>query len=386
MGKHFSTRAIHDGDKPEENNGAFVGHIAPSSVYELPKLETPSDSFGEFIYSRLGTPTRNSLEKKLASIENGEAAIALSSGMAAISCAILSNANSGDVIVCQNDVYGGTYEFLTQIAPRYNIETVFAGREKLYDLSWVSDKTKLVWIETPSNPFLRITDIRKVVNSAHQHELKVIADNTFASPYLQNPLTLGVDIVVHSMTKYLGGHSDVLGGAVVSNKENVEKSYEMMTNLGCPLDPFSCFLVSRGIKTLVIRMRRAQSNATKIARFLSEHNKVSKVYYPGLYDNTDRMLALEQMRGFGAIVTFSLKNGFEAARDFFNSLELIVRAGSLGGVESSVCLPIMTSHHALSDSHKKSIGLDESVIRLSVGIEDELDLLEDISQALDKIS
>jgi cystathionine beta-lyase/cystathionine gamma-synthase len=388
MKRHISTESIHSGEHPEMFNNAVIPDISLATIFEFESFEHYKKHMetGEgFVYTRGMNPTRMCLEEKLASLENAEKAIALSSGMSAITVALLSQISSGQTIIAQKNLYGNAVELMRDFFPKLWIECVQVDSQKLYDLSWAPDNAGLVYIETPSNPTLRITDIRKVVKQAHAKGLKVIADNTFASPCFQHPLDLGVDLVIHSATKYLGGHSDLLGGVICGSKEIVEHCQKWQVCMGCVLDPFSSYLMMRGIKTLNLRMSKAQSNAMKIARFLADHKKVTKVYYPGLYNDPDHVLAATQMSGYGAMISFEVVGGIDGAAKVFDEVQLIRRAGSLGGVESNISIPSVMSHHALSPQEQLEAGISPGLMRLSVGVEDEVDLLTDLDQALAKV-
>lgn len=388
MRRHISTDAIHVGEHPEMFNHSVVPDISPATIFEF-------DSFAHYmehvktgkgyVYTRGQNPTRFCLEEKLASLEESQSAIALSSGMSAVTVALLSVAKAGQTVIAQKHLYGNAVELMRDYLPNLGIKTIQVDAEKLYDLSWAPDQSSVVYIETPSNPTLRVTDIKKVVQAAKAKGLTIIADNTFATPVFQKPLKLGVDLVVHSATKYLGGHSDVLGGVICGNGELMEKCRNWQVVTGCVLDPFTSYLLMRGIKTLSIRMAKAQSNTMKVARYLADSKKIAKVYYPGLYNDPDHSLAASQMSGYGAMVSFEPVGGMDSTIKIFDSLNLIRRAGSLGGVESTISIPSVMSHHALSPQEQSDAGIKPELMRLSVGIEDEVDLLTDLDQALGKL-
>ena len=384
MKKRYGTKAIHSGEHPEWFNQAVTGDISPSTTYVIPNAKS-LEGWDGYIYSRISNPTRKSLEEKIASLDDCESAVALSSGMAAVSVGLMSCLSAGDMIIAQKSLDGGTYDLVVNVLPKFGVETLFVPKEKLYDLSWAPKEAKVAYIETPSNPTLGITDIRATCTAAHGRGMLVVADNSFATSYLQKPASLGVDLVVYSATKFMAGHSDCLAGAITGRKDLVEKAYRLMTQFGSPLDPFACFLLARGLKTLELRMNKAQSTAMEIARFLANHPKVSRVFYPGLWNSPERELALTQMKGWGGMVTFEMKGGFEGASALFDNLQLIFRAGSLGGIESCISIPVLMSHHHLDEAALKEADITNGMLRLSVGIEDNSDLIEDLTQALDKV-
>lgn len=376
----FGTKAIHAGVEPDPTTGAVMTPIYQTSTYAQ---DAPGQHKG-YEYARTQNPTRSALEKNLAALENGVDAICFASGMAAMD-AVLRMLNPGDEIISTNDLYGGSYRLMVRVYERFGVKAHFVDlgdEEKVKKL--ISPKTKLFWIETPTNPMLNIVDIKKVCALAKAHGVLTCVDNTFASPYLQNPLDLGADIVVHSATKYLGGHSDVVLGAVVVKDEKLGQDLHFLQNaMGAVPGPHDCFLVLRGIKTLHVRVERACKNAKKVAKFLQTHPKVSKVYYPGLKDNPYHELAKEQMRGFGAMVSFDLlKDNFEDAIRVLSNTKVFTLAESLGGVESLIGHPATMTHASIPREERLKVGLTDSLIRLSVGIEDVEDLIEDLEQAL----
>jgi cystathionine gamma-lyase len=375
----FSTKAIHAGQEPDPSTGAIMTPIFQTSTYAQAGLGEHKG----FEYSRSHNPTRTALEGCLAALEEGQFALAFASGMAAES-AILSLLNAGDHIVSCDDLYGGTYRIFERVMRRYNIETsyVTAGDIAGYEQA-IRPNTKLIWLETPTNPLLRLIDIQAVVEIAHRHNILVVVDNTFASPYLQQPLKLGADIVVHSTTKYINGHSDVIGGALVLNNEEVYEAIKFYENAagGVP-SPFDCWLTLRGIKTLAVRMRQHEENARLVARFLAEHPRVEKVYYPGLPSHPDHQLAKRQMNGFGGMVSFQFKGVYADVDKVVRRFKVFALAESLGGVESLVCHPVSMTHGSIPKDIRESRGLTDTLLRLSVGIEDAEDLLTDLQQAL----
>jgi cystathionine beta-lyase len=378
----FNTRTIHGGQKPEKSTGAMVPPIFQTSTYAQSSPGTDQ----EYNYSRGANPTRTALEDSFASIENGTHGFGFSSGLAAIDC-VLRTLNPGDEVIAGNDLYGGTYRMFTRLFQKYGLEFTYvdigSGENILKE---ITEKTKLVWLETPTNPLMKIADIEaictvvKEVNSA----ILIAVDNTFATPYLQRPLDLGADIVMHSATKYLGGHSDLLMGAlIVKDSKLAEELHFIQFAAGAIAGPMDSFLALRGIKTLHIRMQRHCENASIVANFLENHPKVGTVYYPGLEDHPDHEVAKKQMKDFGGVVSFRLKDeSREAAFNFLESLKFFTLAESLGGVESMVNHSATMSHASMPEEARLKIGITDSLIRLSVGIEDKEDLLADLEQAL----
>jgi len=376
----FATKAIHAGQEPDPSTGAVMTPIFQTSTYA-------QEGLGEhkgFEYSRTGNPTRKVLEDCLAALEGGMYGLAFASGMAAES-AILSLLSSGDHIVSCDDVYGGTYRIFEKVLRRYSIDASYvpaSGSLTAYEQA-IRPNTKLIWLETPTNPLLGIVDIQAISNMAHHHNLLVVVDNTFASPYFQQPLKLGADIVVHSTTKYINGHSDVIGGAVVLNNEEVYESIKFYQNAagGVPA-PFDSWLTLRGIKTLAVRMRQHEENASSVAKFLAEHSRVEKVYYSGLPSHPDHKLAKRQMSGFGGMVSFQYKGTYTDIVQLVKRFKVIALAESLGGVESLLCHPASMTHGSIPREIRESRGLTDTLLRLSVGIEDIEDILGDLQQAL----
>ncbi len=376
----FGTKAIHAGVEPDPATGAVMTPIYQTSTYAQ---ESPGQHKG-YEYARTQNPTRSVLEKNLAALENGVDGICFGSGMAAMD-AILRTLNPGDEIISGNDLYGGSYRLMVRVYERFGIKAHFVNwddHKKVEQL--ITKKTKLFWIETPTNPMLNIVDVEKVCKLAKKHGILACVDNTFASPYLQNPLDLGADVVVHSATKYLGGHSDVVLGAIVVKDETLGKELHFLQNaMGAVPGPHDCFLVLRGIKTLHLRMDRACKNAKKVAKFLQSHPKVSKVYYPGLKDHPGHDLAKEQMRAFGAMLSFDLqKDTFEDANRVLSNTKIFTLAESLGGVESLIGHPASMTHASIPREERMKVGLTDSLIRLSIGVEDVEDLIQDLEQAL----
>ena len=375
----FATKAIHAGQEPDPTSGAVMTPIYQTATYAQAGLGEHKG----YEYARTGNPTRTALEACIASLEEGRFGLAFASGLAAES-AILSLLNAGDHIVSCDDTYGGTYRLFERVMRRYNVDASYvpAGEVEAYEQT-IRPNTKMIWLESPTNPLLRLVDIAAVSALAHRHNLLVVVDNTFASPYFQQPLKMGADIVVHSTTKYLNGHSDVIGGALITNREDVYESLKFYQNAagGVP-GPFDAWLTLRGIKTLAVRMRQHAENALAVARFLQEHPLVEKVYYPGLPAHPDHALALRQMSGFGGMVSFQFKGTYEDVTRVVRRFRVFTLAESLGGVESLVCHPASMTHGSIPRELREARGLTDTLLRLSVGIEDIDDLLDDLEQVL----
>lgn len=376
----FATKAIHAGQEPDPSTGAIMTPIFQTATYAQAGL---GENKG-FEYSRTSNPTRSVLEACMAALEDGKYGLAFASGMAAES-AILSLLSAGDHIVSCDDLYGGSYRIFERVMRRYTVETSYVPADDLdaYEKA-IRPNTKMVWLETPTNPLLRLVDIRAIAEMAHRHKLLVVVDNTFASPYFQQPLKLGADIVVHSTTKYINGHSDVVGGALVLNDEEAYEAIKFYQNAagGVP-SPFDAWLILRGIKTLAVRMRQHEENARAVAGFLAEHPRVEKVYYPGLVSHPDHELAKRQMSGFGGMVSFQPKGSFVDIAQMVRRFKVFALAESLGGVESLVCHPASMTHGSIPKDIRESRGLTDTLLRLSVGIEDKEDLMRDLEQALE---
>ena len=375
----FATKAIHAGQEPEPSTGAIIAPIFQTSTY----VQAGLGEHKGFEYSRTQNPTRSALEECMAAIEDGRYGLAFASGMAAES-AILSLLSAGEHMVSCDDLYGGSYRIFERVMRRYNVETTYvaAGNIAGYERA-IRPNTKMIWLETPTNPLLRLIDIQAVAEIAHRHNLLLVVDNTFASPYFQQPLKLGADIVVHSTTKYLNGHSDIIGGALVLNNEEVYQAIKFYQNAagGVP-SPFDSWLTLRGIKTLAVRMRQHEENAIAVAKFLAEHPRVEKVYYPGLPAHPDYALAKRQMSGFGGMVSFQFKGVYADVDKVVRRFKIFALAESLGGVDSLVCHPASMTHGSIPKDIRESRGLTDTLLRLSVGIEDVDDLLADLEQAL----
>lgn len=381
-----STLAIHAGEN-RVHVGTPVGidicrtaNFTFSSTEEMKRWAEGKSS--AYIYTRYGNPTLTIAEKKLAALEGAEAAIVTASGMAAISSALLAVLKTGDEVISTRQTYGGTYRLMRDNFPRLGIvvrhvESDLAGIEKL-----VNPRTKALYVETPTNPTLRLVDLRKAVDFAKEWDLVSMIDNTFASPVLQRPIELGFDIVLHSATKYLAGHSDIIAGAAAGKRHLIDEVRHNIINFGGSMDPEAAFLLIRGMKTLGVRMERQCRTAMTVAKYLQKHPKVARVHYPGLATHPDHALAKKQMKGFGAMLAFDLKGGLAAARRFCDRARIFLLAASLGGVESLVVLPIYTSHYNMSLDELRAASVEPGTVRVSVGLEDPEDLIEDLRQAL----
>lgn len=379
----FSTRAIHAGQDPDPTTGAVITPIYQTSTY----VQEEIGKHKGYEYSRTGNPTRTALEECLASIEYASYGLAFASGLAAEQN-VLHLLSSGDHVIVGEDVYGGTYRLFERVLTRYGLSFSWVDATDLSNIkNAIQKNTKMVWLETPTNPLLQLVDIEAIANLAREHKLITVVDNTFASPYLQNPIKLGADIVVHSCTKYLGGHSDVVGGATITdNKELYENMKFHQNSVGGVPGPMDSWLVLRGIKTLAVRMKAHEENAHKVAEYLSKHDAVERVIYPGLKDHPHHELAKKQMRGFGGMVSFVIKGGLENANKVMSTFKLFALAESLGGVESLACHPVSMTHGAIPKEIREERGIVDGLIRLSVGIEDIEDLLEDLEVALAKVN
>lgn len=376
----FNTKTIHGGQKHDPAYGAVMPPIYQTSTYAQ---STPGGHKG-FEYSRTHNPTRQALENALASIENGTHGLAFGSGLAAID-AVMKLLKPGDEVISTNDLYGGSYRLFTKIFQDFGIKFHFVGMQDVSKIEdYINENTKLVWVETPTNPMMNIIDIKGVSEIAKKHKLLLAVDNTFATPYLQQPLDLGADIVMHSATKYLGGHSDVVMGAlVVKDEELADRLYFVQNASGAVCGPQDSFLVLRGIKTLHVRMQRHCENGKKVAEFLASHPKVEKVYWPGFESHPNHEVAKSQMSDFGGMISFTTKgNNYEEAIKTVENLKVFTLAESLGGVESLAGHPASMTHASIPKEEREKTGVVDSLIRLSVGIEDADDLIEDLNQAL----
>ena len=376
----FNTKVIHSGVRPDVSTGAIMTPIYQTSTYVQDEIGIHKG----FEYSRTGNPTRQALENNLAAIEGGKHGACFGSGLAAID-AVVKMLKPGDEVISTNDLYGGSYRIFTTIFEKYDIKFHFVNMLDVQNIKEkISDKTKLIWVETPTNPMLNIIDVKKVCDLADEYNIMVGVDNTFATPYLQNPLALGADVVMHSVTKYLGGHSDVIMGALVTNDDKIaEEIYRIQNSSGAVCGPMDSFLVLRGIKTLHLRMQRHCENGEKIAHFLNDHPLINTVYWPGLKTHTNHEVAKSQMKDFGGMISFNLVgDDLEMAKKVVSKTELFTLAESLGGVESLIGHPSTMTHASIPRRERMKSGVVDSLIRLSVGIEDIDDLISDLKNAL----
>ncbi|HWR34744.1 MAG TPA: aminotransferase class I/II-fold pyridoxal phosphate-dependent enzyme [Clostridia bacterium] len=382
-----STACIHAGEERHGRKAPLTTEIVQTSVFTLPNVaelrryaEGKSDAY---LYSRYGNPTITAAEEKIAALEGGEACVVTASGMAAEMVMALGVCQAGDEIVSMLDIYGGTIKLFDNVLTRCGMKTVFVPYQELKHLDrFVTKRTRMLFLEAPTNPTLRCVDIAALAKMAHQHNICVAVDNTFATPILQKPLDLGADLVVHSATKYLGGHSDLTAGAVVGARKWIDPIRTMMIQSGGCLDPGAGYLLIRGLKTLEIRVERACRNAARIAEYLQKHRKVERVMYPGLPGCEGHEIASRQMRDYGMMLSFDIRGGGRAAEKFIDSLELWYLATSLGGVESTVSYPVLSSHSGLDKRQLELLDVSAATVRLSVGIEDVADLIADLARAL----
>lgn len=382
--RHPETEAVRGGTDLHKKNGPLATPIYQTSTFEVTDSDqqvraTSTDMF----YTRYGNPTHTVAEKAIAELEGADAALLFASGMNAITTAMLSLLKSGDHVVAQRDIYGGATKFFSQWLPKFGVETTFVDTVE-YDqhARAIQPNTKLLYMESPTNPTLRVVDLRQVTALARQHNLITFIDSTFATPINQRPADFGIDLIMHSGTKYFAGHSDLICGIVAGRQELVQKIHETRTTLGGTMDPHAAWLLLRGIKTLAVRVQRHNENALRVARFLAQHAKVRRVHYPFLEGHPQRALAMELMHGGGGVLSFEVDGTGEDARRLSEALHLFTLAPSLGGVDSLVTIPVLTSHGMISAEHRQKMGVTEQLIRLSVGIENADDLIADLEQAL----
>jgi cystathionine beta-lyase/cystathionine gamma-synthase len=377
----FNTKTIHGGQHHDPSTGAVMPPVFQTSTFAQ---TSPGKPIGDYVYSRSANPTRTALEGALASIENGAKGLAFSSGLAATDC-LMRSFKAGDEIIAMDDLYGGTYRMFTKIYKDSGIKFHFVDMNNLDNVrSLINENTKMVWVETPTNPLMKLADIAAVAKITKANNILLAVDNTFATPYLQNPLDLGADVVMHSATKYLAGHSDVVAGALITKTAELgEQLLFQQFATGATLGPMDCFLVLRGIKTLHLRMQRHCENGEKVAEFLNNHPKVKTVYYPGLPSHPFHEIAKKQMSGFGGMVSFDFVSGKkEDSVDFLEKVIVFTLAESLGGVESLANHPALMTHASIPADKRKAVGITDDLVRLSVGVEDIEDLIEDLKQAL----
>ena len=387
-----STKIVHAGEKFSSGTGAHIVPIYQTNTFifedyeqALKTRELINQGKRGYVYSRVGNPTLSALEEKMAALEGGELALSTSSGMAAISTAILANIGDDRHIICSDTVYGGTYKLLFELLPKIGIKTTFVDMLKpsnVRDALRDQPHTSIVFLESPANPTMKIYDIKAISAIAHEYGAKVLFDNTFMTAYFQNPLKLGADIVTSSLTKFVGGHGNALGGIIVGTREDIEKIEPWRAELGTTQVPFNAWLILMGVKPLAIRMEKESSNAMEIAKFLNSHHKVSKVYYPGLPGYNQFELAKKQMKGFGAVLSFEIKDGIKNVKPFLGKLKLCALGVSLGDVTTLIEHPATMTHDKLSEEVRLKIGITPGLIRLSVGLEDPDDIIEDLKQAL----
>lgn len=390
---NFNTKAVHSAQTPDPDTRAISEAIVPAVAYSFESAEAAAAVVNgaeedSVYYGRYGNPTSRTVEKKIAALEGSEDALGVSSGMAAISIAMLAFLEHGDHVVVTKDVYGGTHKFLTSLAPRFGIEYSFVDCNTAGEIEKaIQPNTKALYIETPSNPSLTLVDIEAVGKIADEHNIPLIIDNTFMTPYLQRPLEIGADVVVHSATKYLNGHGDVIAGFICGDKETIDHMRQnLMGDLGQNLNAWESYMILRGLKTLGLRVERHCQNAMEIAEFLEKQPEIENVYYPGLPSHPQLELALKQMHGMGGIVSFEVKGGVEAGKQFINALEIAMISFSLGDPETLVQHPASMTHSSIPEEELADFGIPKGLIRLSLGLEDAEDIIQDLQQALQTLS
>ncbi|ADL08301.1 methionine gamma-lyase [Thermosediminibacter oceani] len=387
----FNTKAVHAGQKHDPVTGSHVTPIYQTSTFVFENVDQGARRFAGqeegYIYTRLGNPTITELEEKMAVLEGGEAAIATASGMAAISTVLFTLLKQGDHVVASDALYGCTHSFLSHVAPKYGIDVTFTDASDLTNLEKaMKPNTKVVYVETPANPTLKLIDLKGAAEIAHKFGARLVVDNTFMSPYLQRPIEHGADVVVHSATKYIGGHGDVIGGIIVGPKDLItEMKMPYLKDIGGVIGPFDAWLLIRGLKTLGLRMERHCQNAQKVAEYLEGHPMIERVYYPGLPSHPQHDLAKRQMDGFGGMISFELRGGIEAGKLLMNSVKMITLAVSLGCVDSLIQHPASMTHSPVPREERLKAGITDGLVRLSVGIEDVEDIIGDLDQALEKV-
>ena len=388
--KGFNTKLIHAGAY-EDVYGSAVTPIYQTSTFSFKNAQHGADCFAGksngYIYTRIGNPTINAFEKSMAEVENGFGGVATSSGMAAVSSVYMALLGAGKHIVCSSSVYGPSRSVLERDFSRFGVEMTFIDTSDLSQIeNAIQDNTSVLYIETPANPTMVITDLEKASEIAHKHGITVVVDNTFSSPYLQNPLDLGCDVVLHSVTKFINGHADIVGGVIIAKEEEMYKKIRgSMVYLGGNMDPHQAFLTHRGLKTLSIRIEKAQQSAMIVAEYLEKHPKVEWIKYPGLKSHPQHELAKKQMRGFSSIISFGLKGGLKAGTVLMDNVHLAILAVSLGGVESLIQHPASMTHASMSKEAREAAGITDGLVRYSVGIENVEDIIEDLDQALAKV-
>lgn len=387
-----ATIAVHGGQRPDESPfGAVVPPVFHSSTFSFKSFDemrrySRGELPGSFFYSRYANPTVVEVERKIAELEGAESCVVTASGSAATFTTLVALCESGDEVVASDSIYGGTVKILTKVLGRYGVRTRFISLDEIYELpALISDRTRVLWLESPANPINRVVDLARAAALAREAKVFSVVDNTFATPILQKPIAHGMDAVMHSATKYLGGHSDLTAGAIAGSNDFIAKVRQIAVAIGATLDPAAAYLLGRGIKTLDLRVRTACDNALQLARALSNHKKVSRVYYPGLEDDPGHALAMRQMSAFGGVVAMDIAGGEPEVEKFYNALRMARPAPSLGGVETLVSYPLYSSHVGFSDDQLRAAGVSASTVRLAVGIEAAADIIADVCQALDVI-
>lgn len=384
----FSTNLVHVGEKPDPTTGSVIPPIYQTTTFAFETNESILDLMegrsNGYIYTRYGNPNYTMVEEKIAFLEDGESGLVTASGMAATSTAIMALVRAGEHIITHSDIYGGSFGLFHDVLPRFGIETSFVDCSDFSQIEEaVKDSTRVIFLETPSNPVLKIFDIRKISEFAHSRGIQVMVDNTFATPYNQKPLNLGADVVVHSCTKYLNGHSDLMAGAIVGNQDYINECINIFRKLGGNLNGFDAWLLLRGMKTLGLRMERHNKNGQTVAEYLSKHPLIERVYYPGLPEHEQYELAKSQMTGFSGVIGIELRGGQETVNKVLNRMKLFTRAVSLGSVESLITQPIAAVHFNVPTDFRKLGGIADNLVRISVGIEETEDVIADLEQALD---
>ena len=383
----FSTKAVHAGQNPCPVTGALSTPIYQTSTFVFENVKQGADRFAGkedgYIYTRLGNPTQKALEDKMAILEGGEAALALSSGMAAVSAVIIALTKNGDHIVADKALYGCTFSFMSEIMTKYGVEVTFIDTSEISQIEKaIRDNTKIIYFESPANPTMKLVDMKQVADLARSRGIITVIDNTFMSPYFQRPIEYGIDVVLHSATKYISGHGDVIAGIVISKKDIIEIIRTIAKDLVGVISPFNAWLLLRGLKTLAVRMDRHSENALTIAEFLASHDKVKNVFYPGLPSHPQYGLAKKQMNGFGGMISFELKGGYEAGKKLMDRVKLCHLAVSLGDVDTLIQHPASMTHAIVPVDERLKAGITDGLVRLSVGIEDVDDIVEDLEEAL----
>jgi methionine-gamma-lyase len=387
----FATKAVHAGQDPDPSTGSVSVPIHQTSTFVFKSAEQGAARFAGreegYIYTRWGNPTVRALERNVAELEGGEDARACSSGMAAIHAAVASLVRKGDHMIAPDSLYSGTEKlFIDIFSKKFGVQTAFVDQSDTANVEdAIKESTKIIFIETPANPTLKITDLKAVAKIAQERNIITIVDNTFMSPYFQQPLKMGIDVSIHSMTKYLGGHSDLIGGIIIGRRSLFKALDDVIRNTGGTLGPFDAWLALRGIKTLPLRMKKHDENAMKVAEFLEAHKKVEKVHYPGLNSHPQHELAKRQMSGFGGMISFELKGGVQEGVKLMNSVKLCILAVSLGAVETLIEHPASMTHASISREERLRTGITDGLVRLSVGIEDAEDIIQDLEQALAQV-